>query len=159
MDIAKEAVRMAAKRYKDAFFVVANLKERLALVDDAINVLLNIFAPRNVAEFARVSAPKGLLLVVIPGPTHLQQLRSALHLLSIEENKRQHVVEQFGDQFELVDSSSIAYELHLYSDEIAQAVMMTPNYWHLSDETRKAMAEMAEIRTDVEFVCLVFRRN
>jgi len=159
MDISKEAARMAAKRYKDAFFVVANLKERLVLVDDAVNVLLNIFAPRNAAEFARVSASKGLLLLVIPGPMHLLQLRSALHLLSIEENKQQSVVAQFADRFELLNSSSIAYELQLHNDEIAQAVMMTPNYWHLSDEMRRAMEELADIRTEAEFVCLVFRRN
>ncbi|MBV9231785.1 MAG: methyltransferase domain-containing protein, partial [Chloroflexi bacterium] len=159
IDISKEAVRMAAKRYKDALFVVANLKERLVLVDEAIDVLLNIFAPRNAAEFARVIAPKGLLLVVIPGPSHLLQLRSKLKLLSIEENKQQHVVGQFAGWFELVNARSIAYELHLRRDEIGQAVMMTPNYWHLSDEMRKAMEVMEEIGTEAEFVCMAFRRK
>src|SRR5581483_10720478 len=64
LDIAKDGIRMAAKRYQAASFVVANLKERLVIADQAIHVLLNIFAPRNPAEFARVMVPAGRLIVV-----------------------------------------------------------------------------------------------
>lgn len=160
LDISKEAVRMAAKRCRDAFFVVANLKERLPLADASLHIILNIFAPRNPAEFARVLAPGGLLLVVIPAPTHLQTLRDTLHLLQIEENKQQHVITQFTaqGQFCLETITPVQYELHLQGDEIAQLVTMTPNYWHMTAEARQAMAQMVEIRTEVACVCLAFRR-
>jgi SAM-dependent methyltransferase len=78
LDISKEAIRMAARHYKQSCFVVANLKERVVLADDALHIILNIFAPRNPAEFTRVLVPGGLLLVAIPAPDHLLQLRSAL---------------------------------------------------------------------------------
>jgi len=158
-DISKDAIRMAAKRYREVLFVVANLKERLVFADAAFQALLNIFAPRNAQEYARVLAPDGLLVVVIPGPAHLLQLRTALHLLSIEQDKQQHIVEQFADQFELIATVPLAYEIHLSGAEIALAVMMTPNYWHLSEETRRSMAEMTEIRTQVEFTCLLLRKK
>ncbi|MEO7022338.1 MAG: putative RNA methyltransferase [Ktedonobacteraceae bacterium] len=161
LDISKEAVRMAAKRCRNAFFVVANLKERLPLADASLHVMLNIFAPRNLDEFARVLAPGGLLLVVIPAPTHLQQLRNTLHLLQIEENKQQHVIAQFTEQgqFYLEGITPVTYELFLQGNEISQLVMMTPNYWHASEETRLAMAQLTEIRTEVACVCLAFRRQ
>jgi 23S rRNA (guanine745-N1)-methyltransferase len=159
IDISKEAIRLAAKRYKDVYFLVANLKERLVLMDAVAQVMLNIFAPRNVQEYARVLAPGGLLLIVIPGPTHLQQLRSALHLLNIEEHKQQHVIEQFSGLFELLTTQTLAYTLRLQSVEIERAVMMTPNNWHLSTETRGAMELLEEIETEVEFICLLFRRQ
>lgn len=158
IDLSKEAVKMAARRYKEAFFIVANLNERLVLADRAVQIMLNIFAPRNNAEYARVIAPGGTLLVVIPGARHLVQLREALHLLNIEEDKQQHVVAQFAQHFALVTVRPVAYELRLNNEEITQVVMMTPNYWHLAEETRQAMREMSEIQTQVEFVCLLFRR-
>ncbi len=159
VDISKDAIRMAAKRYREPLFVVANLKERLVFADDTFQVLLNIFAPRNAQEYARVLALGGLLTVVIPGPAHLLQLRSALHLLSIEQDKQQHIVEQFADQFELIATVPLAYEIHLTGPEIELAVMMTPNYWHLSDETQKNMVEMTDLQTQVEFICLLLRKK
>jgi SAM-dependent methyltransferase len=160
IDISKDAVRMAAKKYNARTdFIVANLKEPLALVDNVIHVLLNIFAPRNPSEFARVLAPGGLLIVAIPNPDHLQQIRGALHLLGIEEQKEQHVIEQFADHFSYVTGETVTYMLHLSRKEIEQVVMMTPNYWHLSDETRAAMAGLEEIETQISFTCLVLRRR
>ena len=47
LDISKEAIRMAAKRYPNIDFVVANLKEPLPLQDNTFQLILNIFAPRN----------------------------------------------------------------------------------------------------------------
>lgn len=84
LDVSKEAIKMAAKRYPQLFFVVADVKQGLVLVDNAFHAILNIFAPRNPAEFARVIAQSGILITVIPAPEHLLSLRSALGLLSIE---------------------------------------------------------------------------
>lgn len=159
IDLSKEAVKLAAKRYRQASFVVANLKERLALGDGALDVLLNIFAPRNAVEYARVLAPGGLLLIVIPGPQHLLQLREALHLLNMEEQKQQHVEAQFGEMFTLLTSRQVSYTLHLQPEDTVQAVMMTPNYWHLSTEMKQGLAERHEIQTAVDFHCLLWRRK
>jgi 23S rRNA (guanine745-N1)-methyltransferase len=159
LDVAKDAIRMAAKRYPSASFVVANLKERLVIADESIHVLLNIFAPRNPAEFARVMVQAGRLIVVIPGAEHMAQLRATLPLLQIEENKQQHVVEQFAPYFTLLDAVSISSELDLQGEEVQQLVMMTPNYWHLSDEARRAMNAIQALRTQVAFICLVFQKS
>ena len=159
LDVAKDAIRMAAKRYPSASFVVANLKERLVIADESIHVLLNIFAPRNPAEFARIMVRAGRLIVVIPGAEHLAQLRSTLPLLQIEENKQQHVVEQFAPHFTLLEAVPVSYELDLRGEEVQQLVMMTPNYWHLSDEARRTMSVIQALRTQVAFICLVFQKS
>lgn len=159
LDVSKEAIRMAAKRYRQLFFVVADVNQRLVLADSAFHAILNIFAPRNPTEFARISAPGGILIVVIPSPEHLLSLRTTLGLLSIEEQKQQHVKEQFATYFEFVTSSSIGYSMHLNREQIEQVVMMTPNYWHLSDEMREAMGRMEEVETEAGFTALVFRRT
>jgi len=159
LDVSKEAIRMAAKRYRQLFFVVADVKQRLVLADSSFHAILNIFAPRNPAEFARVTVPGGILIVVIPAPEHLLGLRTSLGLLSIEEQKQQHVKEQFASHFEFVTSSSITYSIHLNREQIEQVVMMTPNYWHLSDEMREAMQEMEEMETEAGFTIMVFQHK
>ncbi len=159
LDISKDAVRMAARRYKQVCFVVANIKERLVFVDAAIQVILNIFAPRNPSEFARVLAPNALLLVIIPGSDHLQQLRSTLHLLNIEEDKEQKVIAQFTPFFDFVTSSPLSYTLQFGHKDILQTVMMTPNYWHLTQEVRERIEQVETLETTMSFNGLVFRRS
>ncbi|HEV2474701.1 MAG TPA: hypothetical protein VGS41_18640, partial [Chthonomonadales bacterium] len=156
-----EAVRLATARCREAFFVVADLKERLPIIENSVHILLNIFAPRNPPAFARVIAPGGLLLVVIPSPTHLLQLRTALHLLQIEEEKQRHVIAQFTaqDMFRLEKTTPVSYELHLQGEAVRQLVTMTPNYWHLTEQMSQAIAQLEEIRTEVACLCLAFRRQ
>jgi 23S rRNA (guanine745-N1)-methyltransferase len=159
LDIAKEAMRMAAKRYKGIHFLVANLKERLVFASDSLSILLNIFAPRNVEEFARILTLGGIALVVIPAPQHLRQLRTQLGLMSIEELKQEHVIEQFTPHFTYKGATSVNTILHLNTQEIQQAVMMTPNYWHLSNEVKHRMSTMNEFETEIAFTCLLFRKD
>jgi 23S rRNA (guanine745-N1)-methyltransferase len=155
VDTSKEAIKLAARRYHECCFVVANLKERLMFADGTLDILLNIFAPHNVEEFARVMVPGGLLVLVIPGPAHLLQLRRQLHLLNIEEQKQQHVMKQFAHSFKLLTTTTLRYTLHLDHTALTQLVMMTPNFWHLSSEIRQAMVSIDELQTEVEFVCML----
>lgn len=155
LDISKEAIRMAAKHYPQAQFVVASLKERLVLLDASINIILNIFAPRNVAEFARVLAPEGLLLIVIPGEHHLAQVRAELGLLNIEEHKLQHVLAQFASDFDVLEQREIAYTLKLDQEALRQLVRMTPNYWHMTDAIEQHLSTIETRSCDVVFHCLL----
>lgn len=158
-DISKEAVKMAAKRYKAPTFVVANINQQLVLASSSIAVLLNIFAPRNPGEFARVLAPRGLLLIVIPSPIHLLSLRSVLPLLTIEADKQQRVIAQFADSFTLLETSTLEYEIVLENEELLQLVHMTPNHWHLSESTQQMLQTMQDMRTEVGFICLLFQKR
>ncbi|MBA2287104.1 MAG: methyltransferase domain-containing protein [Ktedonobacteraceae bacterium] len=161
LDISKDAVKMAARRAHagEGCFVVADVTERLVVADRSLHVLLNIFAPRNPAEFARVVVPGGMLLIAIPGPSHLLSLRSTLKLLDIEKDKQRHVVAQFQDLFTLVTVSPVTYELHLHSQDIVNAVKMTPNYWHMSEQNRAAAEGIELLHTEAEFTCLIFLRS
>lgn len=159
LDSSKEAVRMAARRYKDIGFVVASIKERLPLLDSSMQVLLNVFAPRNAPEFARVLAHDGLLLIVIPAANHLQPVRTMLSLLNIEEDKQQHVSEQFAPWFTLRDTLPLNYTLSLDKEAITQLVQMTPNAWHPSSQTQQALENVERVQTEIAFTCLVFQRE
>ncbi|BAE74597.1 putative methyltransferase [Sodalis glossinidius str. 'morsitans'] len=58
MDIAKNAVRSAAKRYRQVRFCVAS-SQRLPFVDASLDGIMRIYAPSNPAELRRTLCPGG----------------------------------------------------------------------------------------------------
>lgn len=154
-DLSKAAVRLAARRYHGVRFVVADTHRRLYLLDASVSVLLNIFAPRNASEFARIVRPGGTLLVVVPATEHLASLRAELGLLDVQEAKEARVREQMEPTFVLESRDELRYPLELPPDTVADLVAMGPSAWH-----REAGANLpADSRTtEAAFVLMRFRR-
>jgi 23S rRNA (guanine745-N1)-methyltransferase len=157
LDTSKDAVRMAAKRHKHICFFVADIKQRIHIPDQSLHMLLNIFAPRNTREFARVLAPHGILLTIVPAPNHLREVRETLDLLTIEPHKQQRVVEQFQHDFALMHTATLEYPLQLGTQAIDQIVTMTPNCWHQNSRSR--LEQINQIDTHAAFLILVFHRR
>jgi len=130
LDSAKEAIRLSAKRLQDAALLVADLKERLPIADTSLDAILNVFAPRDLAELARVLVPGGLLLIAIPSPDHLVELRLAHGLLGIEEQKLERLLEALVPHFASVGTRDLRYTLHLESDAVQALIAMTPSQRH-----------------------------
>jgi 23S rRNA (guanine745-N1)-methyltransferase len=156
MDAAKTAVRLAAKRYSDAQFVVADVRRKIPFANQSITALLNIFAPRNAIEFARVLQTEGLLLIVIPQPNHLRDLREALSLLDIEPEKELKITEQLADGFTLQEIRPIAFPLRLDRNSLLDLTQMTPNYWHLTAESWSMIDGLTEMEVEAAFELMVF---
>lgn len=158
MDISKAAIKLAARRHKEVFFFVGDVNRKILLSSNSMGVLLNIFAPRNALEFDRVMTRKGLLLVAIPGPDHLANLRSDLRLLDIEPHKEQRVVEGFAGAFRLTAKHTVEHEMHLNGAQLCNLIQMTPNYWHVSKETWDRIKTTESVRTRASFIVLEFGR-
>jgi 23S rRNA (guanine745-N1)-methyltransferase len=159
LDVAKDAAWLAAKRYAAGQFVVADVRDRLPCADASVHVLCNIFAPRQMAEFARILAPGGLLLVVIPTPRHLHQLRQAIPLLGIQPDKRQRVIEQMRPDFTMAGSETIDVELRLDNAAVRDLVQMTPSARHLTPKILTAVASVDAIDVTASVELLRFHRR
>lgn len=61
LDISKDAVRLAARRWPTPAFAVADLCAEWPVHDAAVDLVVNTFAPRNFPEMARVLRPGGWL--------------------------------------------------------------------------------------------------
>ena len=157
MDVSKDAVRMAASRRGLARFFVADVRTRILVADHTISVLLNVFAPRNSAEFDRAVAANGRLAVAIPHSTHLASLRAELGLLAVQEDKEQHVVDQLAPAFRPAERHDLAYEIDLPDPDMMHLLQMTPNYWH---RHRQSWGESPPPggRVQAHFVVLEFSR-
>lgn len=86
-EISTAAARRLARVHDDVAALVADTWDGLPLADDCVELVQVVFAPRNPAEFARVLRPGGTLVVAVPGPGHLEPLRSAGGMLDPAPDK------------------------------------------------------------------------
>lgn len=96
-DRSPEAVRVSLRALPSATGVVMDLWRPLPLRDGVVDIALNVFAPRNPAEFARVLTPRGRLIVVVPTDAHLQELRRSGALIEVPTGKSDRVAEQLHE--------------------------------------------------------------
>jgi 23S rRNA (guanine745-N1)-methyltransferase len=159
VDVAKDAACLAARRSPELHVVVADVTARLPYADGSFQALLNVFAPRNPSEFARILAPEGLLLVVIPTQQHLRELRAIAPLLNIEQDKQQRVVERLSERFALAAVTTLEYDIVLSGADLTHLAQMTPSARHLSPEALDGLRKQTILRTHVGFALLQFIRN
>lgn len=155
VDISKEAIRSAAKCCPDATWIVANGMRKLPLANYSIDVILSILAPRNPEEFVRILKPDGKLLLGVPGPNHLIELRSLLsaHAADFEE-KADEAATKCAPQFIETHREAITFEITLNPGQIADLIQMTPIFWCSSPEAKAAAQKLKELRMTVSFVLL-----
>ena len=126
-DIAKIAVELAAKAYKQAQFVVASSFD-LPLSGNSQDVMIQVFAPGSNEEYVRALKNNGLLVTVDPAPEHLFELKQLVY-----DNPRQHEIDnQERDGLTRVYYEYFTFPIHFESEEHALALIkMTPFYWKL----------------------------
>ncbi|MFJ6195124.1 putative RNA methyltransferase [Micromonospora sp. NPDC092111] len=134
LDVAKPALRRAARAHPRAAAALADTWQRLPLADHSAAVLLNVFAPRNGAEFHRVLHPAGALLVVTPTEAHLGELVDALDLLRVDPAKADRVADSLAGHFTEERATGYTARLALDRAEVATLVGMGPSAWHTDPE-------------------------
>ncbi|MFC9558332.1 methyltransferase domain-containing protein [Agromyces sp. NPDC056965] len=133
-DRSPAAVRMAMRAVPGATGVVLDLWRPLPIRDASADVALNVFAPRNPPEFARIVRPRGLLLVVVPTSAHFIELRRLGAALDIPEGKADLVTEQFGGAgFRALRATRVEYQLTTDERMRELLVDMGPAAHHRSD--------------------------
>ncbi|MCW8092219.1 methyltransferase domain-containing protein [Alteromonas sp. ASW11-130] len=140
IDIAKPAIELAAKTYKKCEFAVGS-NFRLPLPTGSQHVVLQVFAPGNMKEYARVLAPRGIVLTVEPGKQHLWELKERIYKTPKQHQPQLHQV----SEFDVVTAEHLSFKMEL-SDTVRQQGLlnMTPYVWKLSDEKRAKLSDILD---------------
>ncbi|MEU6175398.1 putative RNA methyltransferase [Streptantibioticus parmotrematis] len=128
LDISKFALRRAARAHPRARAAVWDVWRPLPVRTGAVDLVLNVFAPRNAAEFHRVLRPGGTLLVVTPGPDHLAELRAGM--LDVDADKDERLDRALSGHFRQAERVALEYPMTLTPAEAADAVGMGPSAHH-----------------------------
>lgn len=133
LDISPHAAKHLAKCHPRVGAVVADVWERLPIRDESVDAISVVFAPRNPAEFQRVLAPGGQVIVLTPGAGHLNELREPLGILGVEEGKVERMYEQAeGFLEQAADPVDISFPIELDKASVAAQVGMSPSARHIS---------------------------
>ncbi|WP_197059490.1 methyltransferase domain-containing protein [Cryobacterium sp. MLB-32] len=158
MDLSPAAVARTVRSSDAVDGLVADVWSPLPIRDGAADVVLNVFAPRNAGEFHRVLRPGGLLLVVVPRQTHLQELRAAGLALDIQPDKAAHLTASLGARFALECRETLSDELALSGRDIAALIGMGPSAHHTDPSEVGSAAEGVRCVT-AAFDLFSFRRR
>jgi len=145
VDVAKAAARRAARAHPRAAAVVCDTWRGLPVADGCADLVLNVFAPRNGAEFQRILRPEGSLIVVTPRADHLRELVGELGLIEVDPDKDRRLQAALGEWFRLRTQREYGHTLELGRDDAARLVSMGPSAWHI-DRARlsRRLAEWPE---------------
>jgi len=155
VDVSKEAIRCAAKRYQDVTWTVANGMRELPLADHSMDVILSVLAPRNTGEFARVLKPDGNLILGVPGPNHLIELRRLLNTSAGDfEEKADEAAEKCAPLFTESNRENVTYKITLGKEQITDLIQMTPIFWNSGPEAKEKARQLDKLEITVSFVLL-----
>ena len=142
LDISPHAARHLAKCHPRVGAVIADVWQNLPIRDESINAISVVFAPRNPAEFQRILAPGGQVIVLTPQAGHLDELREPLGILGVEEGKVERMYDQAeGFLEQAADPVNLAFPIQLDKESIAAQVAMSPSARHISAEELAARME------------------
>lgn len=133
LDTSVRALRAAARAHDRAAAVAWDVFRSFPLADGVADVVLNVFAPRNPAEFHRVLRPTGRLIVVRPTGRHLAELCGRLPAaVTIDPAKEQRLHRTLHPFFEAAGTEEVEYHATLTGPDALNLVAMTPSARHVS---------------------------
>jgi 23S rRNA (guanine745-N1)-methyltransferase len=157
LDIAKPAVRLAAKQHRGISWLVAS-GARLPVADGSIDAASCLFIPLHRDELQRALMPRGSVVLATPGPAHLWSLREGLF-----DEVRAHEPEKFVEAFSaagfaLAARETVRFPLALEQQALKQLLAMTPYVWKARPERRAALEQRESLETEAVLALLRFRK-
>jgi len=117
IDISVPAVDAAARRYPEHQWIVANADRFIPYADQSFTKVLSLTARMNPDEFHRVLRPEGQLLVALPAPDDLIQLRGT------GRDRVPRTVETFAPRFTLARHHHATTQADLDAEAIADILL------------------------------------
>jgi len=157
VDIAKNAVQVAARLNKDITWVVGT-GATLPVLDESIDLCTSLFSPIPKQEILRVLKPKSYLMVVTPAPQHLYAMREAL-FEEVKPHEPQKFVEQLQDEFDLVREQVIDAPMILPQADLKNLIAMTPYAYKAKPERRLALEQHDRFELMAQFQIFLFQKK
>ncbi|MFF7145801.1 methyltransferase domain-containing protein [Streptomyces nodosus] len=133
LDTSVRALRSAARAHVRAAAAAWDVFRPFPLADGVADVVLDVFAPRNPAEFHRVLRPAGRLVVARPTGRHLAELRGRVpSMVTIDPAKEQRLHRALAPFFEAAVTEHVEYTVPLTQQNALDLVGMTPSARHVS---------------------------
>ena len=126
IDLSKRAIKLAARNWPDATWVLANADRILPAADETVARVISLFGRRPAAEIHRVLEPGGVCIVAVPGDVDLIELREHVQQAGHRRSRWEMVVDELSScGLEFVEHKRWQQHIELDPDAIADALAMT----------------------------------
>lgn len=159
LDTSAHALRVAAKAHERAAAATWDVFRPFPIASEQVDVVLDVFAPRNPAEFHRVLRPGGVLVVVRPFGGHLAELRSQVtQMVTVDPDKERRLHQALDPYFEPARTVEVEYTTPLTRQEAVDLVLMTPSARHVTEAELADDGELPE-QVTVSVLATAYRRR
>jgi 23S rRNA (guanine745-N1)-methyltransferase len=159
LDTSAHALRVAAKAHPRAAAATWDVFRPFPIESERVDVVLDVFAPRNPAEFHRVLRPGGVLVVVRPFGGHLAELRRQVtQMVTVDPEKERRLHQALDPWFETVRTREVEYTTPLTRQEAVDLVLMTPSARHVTEAELSDDGALPE-QVTVSVLATAYRRR
>ena len=125
VDLSARAIELAARRHPEPLWLIANADRVLPFAKETFDLVTSITAPRNREEMERILRPGGRLVVAVPAPDDVIELRAAVLGDGERRDRTAAVIDELGDRFKLVDQFQVSAREHLTPDLLRDLLAST----------------------------------
>ncbi len=148
LDVSRAAAKRAAHAHDRVASVIADVWRGIPVRDNSLDVVLCVFAPRNLAEFARVLRPGGRVVVAAPATSHLRSLREKYGLLGVDPDKQERLLAAASGHLVHLAGVMAKSTTTAAADLVDDLIGMGPNAFHATP--RAAATERLELAVRLE---------
>jgi 23S rRNA (guanine745-N1)-methyltransferase len=156
IDLSVPAAEHAARRFPEHLWIVANADRRLPLVDRSVDVVLSVNGRRNPDEAARVLGAEGILVIALPAPDDLIELRTQIQGAGVERDRGDALIAAHP-AFTVVERTTVRDTMTLEREVLLQLLRGTYRGARLREAERAASVERMSVTLASDIV--VMRRR
>ncbi len=155
IDISTPAVDLAARRFPDLTWIVGNADRFLPWASGSFDLVLSVDARLNPGEMRRVLKPGGRLLVAVPAPDDLIELRAAVLGKGITRDRLERVEAMLADDFDLEGRRTVRDTVRFSPEAARDALAAT--YRSARESRRERIESLPEMAVTLSHELARFR--
>lgn len=151
LDISKDAIVVSAKRNKQITWVVGTNRQP-PVAEASVDIILCVFGFYNFDGFLNILKPSGKVILVEPGPDHLQELREIIYS-NVKKTQPPSLsyAEKLG--FSMGDSQQLQFKTgSINRRQMTNLLLMTPHFYRASKQGRAAVNDVQTLALTVDVV-------
>ncbi len=149
-DISKKAAEKAAKL--GGLNICVASAYRMPYEDGCFDCAVNIFSPLAQKEYLRVLKPGGALVLAVPSPDHLTEIKAAVYDAPRTKDMKADEI----DGFTLTGKKELRYAMDLDRDSLSDLFGMTPYVHKTSEQDRKKLYAKEKMTVTASFTVLTY---
>lgn len=157
VDISPPSIQLAAKASPEVLFVLANADRALPYAGDSFDIVTSIDSRVNAPEFERVLTKQGLVLMAVPGPDDLIELRERIQGAKVEKWRGARVGEALAPRFTLADRMAVREIRKLEPSDLRDLLIAT--YRGFRQSERAAVEGLTLMSVTMSHDIMVFERR